>query len=344
VLVWQAVTPPRSLHAAAHLAALHLLGILAACQGAAPDPCAAYQAYDNIIHDAAEWNSFVDSGCTIVRGHLTLLAGAADPSNVPLVEEVTGGLGIALGGSSREVALPHLRSIGGSLLVTSSAAQEAIHLPALTSTGGFVGVSGNDALRVVDLPVLASIGWGHVQVVSNGSLEALDLPALMTPISLQVDQNAVLTRLSLPALPTLGYVTLARNGALASVDLAALTEVLDGMALMDLPALPVLDLPTLQSVGTVQYAAGLTIHALPSLTRVSMPALRSVGFSFDVSGNRVLHTLEIPKLDQVGSLTIVNNPAYPECLATALADHLVASCGLQSAMVGGNDTASTCGP
>jgi hypothetical protein len=205
-------------------------------------------------------------------------------------------------------------------------------------------VSGNGALRVIDLPVLASIGYGWVQVISNGSLEAFDLPALTTPISLVVEQNAVLTRLSLPALPTLGYVSVARNGALASVDLPALTEVVDGMSLMDLPALPVLDLPALQTVGTARYTAGLTIYGLPAVTRISMPALRSVSFDFDVSGNLALQTLEVPALDQVGALTIRSNPAYPECLATALVDHLMASGGLQWTMVDGNDTASTCGP
>jgi hypothetical protein len=260
-----------------------------------------------------------------------------------MVEEITGGLGIALAGSSREVALPHLRSIGGDLLVTSSAG-EAVHLPALTSTGGSIGVSGNGALRVIDLPVLASIGYGWVQVILNSSLEAFDLPALTTPISLVVEQNAVMTRLSLPALPTLGYLSVARNGALASVNLPALTEVVDDMSLMDLQALPVLDLPALQTVGTVQYAAGLTIYGLPAVTRISMPALRSVSSRFDVSYNLALQTLEVPALNQVGALTIRSNPAYPECLATALVDHLVASGGLQWSIVDGNDTASTCGP
>lgn len=333
--------PPRPL---AQRTALLLLGILAACQDATPEPCAAYQSYDNVIHDAVEWKAFVDSGCKVVRGHLTLGAGAADPANVPLVEEITGGLGIALGGSSREVALPHLRSIGGSLLVTSSTAQEAVHLPALTSMGGTISVTGNGALRVIDLPVLASVGGGWVGVLSNGSLEALDLPALTTPISLVVDGNAVLARLSLPALPTLGYVSVGENGALASIDLPVLAAVLNGMQLYDLQALPALDLPALQAVGTVPYAAGLSVFRATAVTRISMPALRSVATSFDIVGNPVLQTLEVPALDQVVSLTIRSNPAYPECLATALVDHLVASGGLERAMVSGNDTASTCGP
>jgi hypothetical protein len=323
--------------------ALALLGALAACQGPAHDPCEAYQAYDNVIHDAAEWKALADSGCTVVRGHLTLGAGSADPGSVPAVEEITGGLGISLVDPYREVALPHLRTIAGALIITSSASQEAVHLPALTSVGQFVAVSGNSALKVLDLPNLASSDGG-VQVLYNASLEALDLPVLTTLGGLlDVDWNASLARLSLPALSTTGSIGVSNSPALVSVSFPALTEVVDFLYLTDLPILPAVDLPALRAVGTIQYAAGLNMWQLNGATRISMPALRSVS-RFAVSGNEVLATLVVPGLDVVGGLEVRFNPAYPECQAIALRDHLVASCGLQWAMIDGNDTTATCGP
>ncbi len=325
-------------------AALLLLGALAGCKEPAQDPCRPYRAYDNVIHDAAEWNAFVASGCTVVQGHLTLLAGSVDPANVPAVQEITGGLGIALVAPSREVALPHLRSIGADLIVTSSADQEAIHLAALTSVGYSVGVSGNGALRVLEVPALASVGGGWIKVLSNASLEVLDLPALATPVALVVDQNSSLASLSFPSLATAFYLSIWNDPALVSVSFPALTEVLGFVDLSDLPVLPAVRFPVLQAVGTESASAGLSLYSLDAVTVIDLPVLRSVARSFDVFGNQALATMTVPVLDVVGDLQIGNNRAYPECLATALRDHLAASCGLQGARIGGNDTTATCGP
>lgn len=241
------------------------------------------------------------------------------------------------------MALPHLRTITGNLIVTSSESQKAVHLPALTSVGQSVLVSGNDGLRVLDLPNLTSVGGGHVHAIVNASLAALDLPALTSPDSLVVDRNAGLARLSLPVLSTVGLLAIDSNPALASISLPAVTEVMDSMWLTDLPSLPAVDLPALQVVGTQPYPGGLTLAYLNGATHISLPALRSVRSGFSVFGNEVLATLVVPALDMVGSLQVGNSIVYPECEATALRDHLVASCGLQDARIGGNDTTATCG-
>lgn len=330
----------RSCHA--HLALL-VLGTLAACTGPAHDPCQAYQSYDNVIHDAAEWAAFVSSGCTTVQGHLTLLAGSADPASAPAVEVVTGGLAISLGEPYREVALPHLRSIGADLIVTSSGAQESVSLPSLTTVGYSVNVTGNGALRALNLPALASTGGG-LWVISNTSLEALELPALDAPIALEVSSNLSLKTLSLPALQTAAFVSIGDDPELASVGLPALTEVLDVMSFTYLPALPALDLPKLQTVGGPGTYSELVLTGLTGATAISLPNLRSVQSSFLVYSNPSLVTLTVPALDVVEALWIRANPAFPQCAAIAIRDHLAASCGLQGAVIDNNDTSATCGP
>jgi len=324
------------------LAALVTLA-LAACGGGSPaDPCQPYQAYDNVIRDAAEWKAFADSGCRVVKGHLTILAGSADPASAPAVEEVTGGVAISLNSPYREVSLPHLRAIGQGLLVGASA-QEAVSLPSLASVE-HVSLWDNTGLKTLDLPALAEIR-NSLWVSSNSEIEMLDLPALtIIAGSLSLSRNPALARATFPALATAGAMFISNGSALAACDFPALAEVRDSVFLFDLAALPAVELPALRVVGTAGHASGLHVFSLGAATHVSLPALRRVNGLLDVTFNGTLGALSVPALESVDSLSIRGNPVYPECEALALRDRLSASGGLLDSLVGGNDTSATCSP
>jgi len=146
---------------------------------------------------------------------------------------------------------------------------------------------------------------------------------------------------------------------LSGVDLQGVDDDCESVIVTHNPALEVVWLPGLIS------AHGLAIDNNPILNSVALNELTSVG-SLDINHNELLEFLDFPglvsagaltidnnaalrrgveliSLTTVGSLTITDNTAFPQCMAIALKDHLVAEHGFTGSWtISGNDTTATC--
>jgi len=110
---------------------------------------------------------------------------------------------------------------------------------------------------------------------------------------------------------TAGSVSVAHTTGLAEVSLPALTD-----------------------------AEDLVFVSNSSLTSLSVPALHSA-FNLDVERNSLLSTMAMPVLQAVSNwLSIIDNPAYPQCRAEAILAQLTAVPA--NVTISGNDTTATC--
>jgi hypothetical protein len=145
----------------------------------------------------------IRSGATITLGPLRSL------------ETITGDLMVGPTVGMEELSLLELREVGGSIRVVANGSLRGMFLPRLERAGQ-ISVEGNAGVMTVSFPRLATV-TGSFVVAENGSLELMDLSALVT-----VGKDLVITQ----------------NNNLALVEADKLTKVLE-LRIEDNRSLPV---------------------------------------------------------------------------------------------------------
>jgi hypothetical protein len=266
-----------------------------------------------------------------VRGELRVEGNPALAAlSLPALATVEGPLGVVGCPALAALDLPALAAAGGLSVV--AAGVTSVSLPRLAAAGGGVSLQADPALAAVDLPVLAS---GLVEVLGCQGLAALQLPALEAG-GLNLQEVPALAKLAAPRLAT-SNPTVVVGTALTSLDLPALVE---GASLQvhRSPHLAALALPRLARL------TDLVVLELPALQALSLPALAEVSGSFTVMQDATLSTIDLPALPTVGQyVNVIDNPALPECLVTALVARWTAAGGATLGVaVSGNDASATC--
>jgi len=288
------------------------------------------------------------SAPSLVTGGWAGIGIADDPAltSVSLPVLATGGVSVS-NTALTSLELPALTSGGVSV---SDTALTNLGLPALTTgdvsvsntalTGlelaalvsGELAVDQNPSLISLNLPALTTCPDDGVSVTNNPALTTIGLPVLSSADNLQVYGNEVLETLNAPALATLtedcGGVFIGET-MLTSLSLPALRSTCM-LSLWDNPAMVSLDVPALSSVNAVHVVrngalAGLALEHLTSLAVLQ------------IEGNTALRNLDLGALTSVQYYVHVrNNPALPQCQATAILARLVAFGG--ESIISGNDT------
>lgn len=196
--------------------------------------------------------------------------------------------------------LEGLVEIGGDLIIRGNSRLRSIAaLAGLTSVGGAVVIAANPLLLEIDLPLLGSVG-GDLQVKVNHALERMSLADLESVgESIQITGNSEMESLLLPSLRTTRDLLVAGNAALSRVELSAV-ERLRLLVLESLPALAVLYLDALVTVGSEEEPGKLHLQHNQALQSVSAPLLRTVYGNLLVEQAPALSVLEVPSLERVG--------------------------------------------
>ncbi len=234
-----------------------------------------------------------------------------------------------VGTSLTRVLLQTLTSVEH-LLIWDNPALTEVHLPALGFTvewGAGLSIARNQSLMKIDVPRLAS---GTVGVVDNPALMHLSLPSLVSVPGFVFGDT-----------PCSGGLAVLNSAALTSLDLPSL-ETAGTIRVQDNPALPSLSLPALRRSGAGDEYGCVRVSRNLLLEAIDMPMMVQAG-DLEVIENGVLADLRVPVLTTVRwSLVIRDNIALPECAADAILDRLVAFTGTST--ISGNDTTATCPP
>jgi hypothetical protein len=238
--------------------------------------------------------------------------------------------------SLAEVWLPALASLG---------ALEVIDNPVLTGLGlevlspstlrWRILVTGNRSLPECDVLTLvagarAADSTGPALVFGNDSTE----PCTASPVCpgrLRVesllDWSAFVDR----ACTEVAGDLLFAGSELTLLDLPGLRRVGGSLVVRDTASLAALRLPALVSSGEVQILRNAT---LPVLRLESLTEANAIW----IEGNPGLTTMDLPKLQYLFNLTVIDNPRLPECQAIGLALRL----DLLRRTIHGNDTTTAC--
>jgi hypothetical protein len=196
-----------------------------------------YKSYS--IHSQAFVDALGNSGCTSLRGNLTIFSnGSSDALNLDPLANITsigGDLSIDYNPTLTNVnGLANLTSVGGSLSISSNpsltnidglASLTSVGGANLSSVGGWLSISGNDLLTNLDgLANLTSVGGG-LGIINNDRLTNLDGLANLTSVTsvggrLDIYNNDALTNLDgLANLTSVGGDLLIQyNDALTNLD------------------------------------------------------------------------------------------------------------------------------
>ncbi len=200
-----------------------------------------------------------------------------------------------------------LERVDGNLTVAANPTLlSAPHMPRLSSVGG-VYIAANSALSTVDIPSLRTCE-GDYAIVDNPSLgPGAILPAPSLAGDLIIADNPSLQDLSaLEGIEPAAGVTIQGNPALNSVGSLEHTTTLTWLHLVNNPALVDLDgLRNLQNVRTDLRVEGN--DGLQSLA--AFASLQSVSETLSIESNPSLERLDLPVLQIVGYLSIVQNDA-----------------------------------
>lgn len=213
-----------------------------------------------------------------------------------------------------------------------------LSLPRLVSANQ-ITIENQQSLTTIDLPALTRVGSSGLDIVNNGALESLTLPALndvdridiVENASLQtirldsivriagfggglltIDDNQALELLNLPALEFVNFLSVADSGNGAApfvINAPNLAEVGLGMVVASSYTIEALDFPRLATVGGV-----FSFNDTQAMTTYSMPALTTIEGDFYMNSHEVLETFAFPSLTTIGGdVDMGFNPLLRDC-------------------------------
>lgn len=274
-------------------------------------PCTEVEdnAGDVVITSAADWEAFVASGCTSIRGSLSI--DGIDDVNLPSV--------------------PKLKTVASYVEVQDNANLTSLNLPHLQSAL-WIDVQDNRALATVDLSSVATTG-DDLRLRGNNALVSLSLPSLnAVGGDLTIADAQALTTIDAPGLTSVGFEVLVENlPALTTLNLSSLENIIGGFEFYA-TGLDVLELPALTD------ASGISVASNATLSDIRFPVLSSLD-SLSLTVNRALLDFSIPALESLQSLNIYENRVLPSCLVTAFTDRITVGI---SPLIYLNDDTGTC--
>lgn len=230
-----------------------------------------------------------------------------------------------------------LLEVGGRLEIRSNGLTSLDGLEELREVGDIVDIEYNPALA--DTAGLANLERaGALDVLQNDSLAHVSFPNLVEAADVYLWSNAVAQSVDLPKLEYSGdRIVILEHASLSSVDLHSL-QWLDGtLYLGSNTQLPDLAVPELLTAGSVRIEGNIGLETLDfrRLARLDygltiddtaaqgfdFPALQTTA-SCEIANNSNLQWLgTFAALDNLGELTVSNNPMLPFCAYEVLYSH-----------------------
>jgi hypothetical protein len=264
------------------------------------------------------------------------------PGDLPLVQELVGGVTVRENALLHTLPLSNLYSVGGSVDVSENASLVTLEgLQRLRSIGGDFTLMNNDALPgVFGLYSLNSIG-GLLNVVGNDAMQSAGIPSLGRVGGMLFHSNA-----ALETVEAMYNLRLVENGVGFAFN-PKLVSVKDFPVLLSLGELGLVDNPLLTDASAfslVRYLIRLNVTRSNALTSLSfLSSLREVD-SLIVQENAELARFDLGALAKVGlSFTVTDNPKLPQCRATALASAVFTGAP-EERTIERNDEAASCAP
>ncbi|HZI13497.1 MAG TPA: hypothetical protein VE153_24160 [Myxococcus sp.] len=264
------------------------------------------------------------------------------PGDLPLVQELVGGVTVRENAALQTLPLSNLSVVGGSVDVSENAALTSLEgLQRLRSIGGDFSFLNNDVLPgLFGLYSLGSIG-GTLTVIGNDALQYAGIPGLNRVGGLNFSDNA-----ALETVEAMYGLRLVENGVSFSNN-PKLVSVKDFPQLRSLASLSLSDNALLADASAFELVprlGSLTVARNGALTSLSfLRGLREVE-SFTVQQNPELARFDLDALALVSTLfTVTDNPKLPQCRATALASAVYTGAP-EDRLIERNDEAASCAP